>query len=122
MNKKTRKEKLWAVCHDALTGILSGILITVGLTLMTSLCVGAIKGFSVSVILNAVRSGLLIGGALLLFVSAGVIVGHGSRDKIGSHERWKMTYQSLGPVSVFLLMAVTVLAFAAVVDYIVWLS
>ena len=122
MNKKTVKERLLAVWHDAVIGIWSGILIAGGLTLVIALISGLKNGFLLSVMLNAVRSGLLIAGALLLFVAAGVILGRGSRNKIGSHEKWKTTYQSLGPVPVFLLMSMTVLAFAVAVDYIVWLS
>lgn len=122
MEKKTGKEKMLAVLHDALVGVFSGILITVVLVVVIGFVSGMISGFSILAILNAVRSGLMIIGALLLFVSAGVILGRGSRERISTHEKWKTTYQSLGPIPVFLLMAATVLAFAVTVDYIVWLS
>ncbi len=122
MKKKTIKENLIAFLHDGAICVLGGVIIAVGLGLVIALISGLVSGFDLNTVLNAVRSGLLIVGSILLFVVAGVMLGQKSNNKIRSSQKWKATFELLGPTFVFLIMAVAVLLIASIVDYIVWLS
>ncbi len=120
--KKTIKEKLIAFLHDGIICILSGIAIAIGVMVLLALISGIVAGFELYSILNVIRSGLLIVGAILLFVVAGVMLGQKSNNKIRSMKKWKTTFYVFGPTAVFLLISISVLMIATIIDYIVWLS
>ncbi len=122
MNKKTIKENITGVLHDARICIFAGIAISVGISLLVAVISGIASGFELYSMLNAVRSSLLIVGALMMFVVAGVILGQKSNQKIRQKEKWKTTFYILGPTFVFLIMSVTILGIASIADYIVWIS
>lgn len=122
MSKKTIKEKLSALFHDGVICVFAGVVIAGGLTILLALISGLVSGFDIYTMLNVIRSGLLIAGAILLFVVAGVMLGQKSNCKIRSMEKWRTTFYILGPTAVFLIISITILMIAAIVDYIVWLS
>jgi len=116
------KKNLKAIARDILVSMMVGVGISLVIIILSSLIAGIVSGFELSVMLNAIRSCLLIAGALFLFVVAGLILGQKSNRKIGESEKWKATIHILNPVVVLGIVAVIVLGIATVVDYIVWLS
>lgn len=121
MDRNTIKEKAAAFWHDTGICILVGLLIAAVLSVLFALISGVISNFAAAVMLNAVRSGLLLTGAMLLFVTAGILLSQRSREKINSMSRWRKTFLVFGAAPVCFVVSAAVLAAAAVVDYIVWL-
>ncbi len=122
MEKKNFKKKVTGVIHDVGICALAGLGIAGAVSLVLAFISAIVSGFQWYVVLNAMRSGLLIVGSLLLFITAGVIIGQKGNQKIRSHKKWKDTFYELGPTFVFLFIGVTVILAATAVDYIVWLS
>lgn len=114
------KDKITALIRDILLCVLIGLGITAMLALVLGLIGGIRNGFAWYSILDTIRNGLLVVGSLLLFVVAGLLLGHKGRAKISSAEKWQSAYRVLGPAAAFLIMAATILAIAVIVDYAVW--
>ena len=122
MKKRTVKEILTALLHDIAISVMGGLAVTLGLSIIIVLIAGIASGFQVNTILNVLRSGLLIVGAMCLFILSGVMIGQKSNEKIRSSQKWKEIFRFLGPAPVLFFISATILAFATAVDYIVWLS
>ena len=122
MKKRTGKEILTALLHDIAISVMGGLAAALGLAILLALIAGIVSGFQANTILNVLRSGLLIVGAMCLFVLSGVMLGQKSNEKIRSSQKWKELFHFLGPAPVLFFISATILAIAGVVDYIVWLS
>ena len=122
MKKDTIKKVILAALHDIAISVFAGLVLAIAIGLVVALIAGITSNFELNTIMNAVRSSLLIVGALLLFVVAGVMIGQKSNAKIRSSEKWKSVFKVLGPSIVLFMFSASVLTIATIVDYVVWLS
>ena len=114
--------KLSNLLHDIAICVVGGLAIAVAVTIIAAMISVIANGFDTYTMINAIRSGLLIVGALIMFCLAGIMLGEKSNRKIRNSEKWKTTFRVVGPSLVFFFVSATVLAVATVVDYIVWLA
>lgn len=121
MDRNTVRKKAAALLHDTGICILIGLMIAGILSVLLALISGVGNGFAAAAMLNTVRSGLLLTGAILLFVTAGVLLSRKSNEKISSMSRWRETFFVFGAAPVFFVLSAAVLAAAVIADYIVWL-
>ena len=122
MKKDTIKKVILAALHDIAISVFAGLVLAIAIGLVVALIAGITSNFELNTIMNAVRSSLLIVGALLLFIVAGVMIGQKSNVKIRSSEKWKSVFKVLGPSIVLFMFSASVLTIATIVDYVVWLS
>ena len=116
------KKKLLDLLHDIAICVFGGTMLTLAVAMIAALISTLANGFETYAMMNAVRTGLLIVGALIMFCLAGVMIGEKSNRKIRNSEKWKSLFRIVGPSVVLFLISATIIAFATAVDYIVWLS
>jgi len=102
--------------HDLAVTALAGLLLTAGLALVLLLAGLLLKGFDFRSALVIVRGGLLIAGAMELFVSAGLLLRSKSGEKVQDSSQWKRFFQLFGLFPVLILTAGVVLTAASMLD------
>lgn len=70
--------------------------------------------------LAAARSGLLVTGALGLFICAGLLIRPQKGEQIRENPQWKQRFRVFGLLPVIAIVAVVVLALACGLDYILY--
>lgn len=106
--------------HDTMTALGMGLLFTVALSVVLLFLSAILSGFQLMVMGNVLRSGLLIVGALTLFVVAGLLLWAKGSKRVRQQERWTRIFQCFGLAPVLLILAVIILAAAGMVDYILY--
>lgn len=102
--------------HDFGMTLLAGLILTVGLGLILLLAGLLLKGFDLRSALVIVRGGLLIAGAMELFVSAGLLIRSKNGEKVQDSSQWKRCFQLFGLFPVLILTAIMVLTAASMLD------
>ena len=77
-------------------------------------------GFDVLAGLDLACRGLLIIGALALFVSAGALIMDGKAEALRTDIRWKKHFRQLGLFGVLFFAAVAVLSAAGILDAVLY--
>ena len=76
-----------------------------------------IRGFDLRSALVIVRGGLLVCGALELFVCAGLLLLNKDSRKVRDYGLWRKHFQAFGLLPVLMLTSVLVLSAGSIVDY-----
>lgn len=112
-----KRELLRAFLHDLAVAVLAGLAVTAGLFVLFFLAGLLLNGFGLRAALVVARGGLLVTGALELFVCAGLLVWRRGGEKIHDNRQWKQRFQVVGLFPVLLVTAVMVLTAASLLDY-----
>ena len=102
--------------HDLAVTLLAGLVLTVALALVLLLAGLLLKGFDLRSVLVIVRGGLLIAGAMELFISAGLLIRSKNGEKVQDSSQWKRFFQLFGLFPVLILTAGIVLTAASMLD------
>lgn len=111
-----KRPSLSAFVRDCAKAFAWGLCVAAaGFVLLTALgfCFG---GFSLAAGLDIARRGLLIVGAVLLFVSAAALIAQDKSANLAEDARWKKQFDTVGLFGVVFFCAVGVLTVACVLD------
>ena len=108
---------LRGILHDLAVTVLAGIAAAVGLSVILLLVGLLINSFAFRPALVLVRGGLLVFGALELFVSSGLMIRNREIEKIRDSNQWKRLFDVFGLVPVLLVTSVIILTAASFLDY-----
>lgn len=108
---------LRALLHDIAVSLAAGIAGAAALFVLFLLGGLLFKAFDFRGALVVVRGGLLVTGALELFVSAGLLLWPRNGEKLRDSSQWKRFFEIFGLFPVLLVTAVIVLITASFVDY-----
>lgn len=108
---------LRGLLHDIAVSLAAGIIGAAALFVLFLLGGLLFKSFDFRGALVVVRGGLLVTGALELFVSAGLLLWPRNGEKLRDSSQWKRFFEIFGLFPVLLVTAVIVLATASLVDY-----
>ncbi len=114
-------EKLRAVLKDIWVAARFGAMAAAVLSLVFLAAGLLLNRFSFGAAMLLVRGGLLVSGALALFVCAGLNLWSRGNDKITDRLQWKRFFSVLGLFPVVLIVGIVLLAVAIVVDYCLYL-
>lgn len=108
---------LRAIVHDALLSLAAGAALAGALAVVLFLIGLLAGGFDSRSALVTVRGGLLVAGALELFVVAGLLLRNKDSRKIRDYSQWTKHFQTFGLLPVLLMSSVMVLTAGSLVDY-----
>ena len=112
------KTRLKNWLYDIMKALGLGVLLAAVLSAVLFILFGIVSGFQLTVMGNALRSGLLTIGALTLFVVAGLLLWTKGSQRVRQQDKWVRIFRCFGLAPVLLVMAVVILAAAGIVDYI----
>lgn len=113
----SKRELLRALLHDIAVAVLAGLAVAAGLFAVFLLAGLLLNGFGLRAALVVARGGLLVAGALELFVCAGLLVWRRGGERIRDNRQWKRRFQVIGLFPVLLVTAAMVLTAASLLDY-----
>ncbi len=114
------RDKITGALCDAGKSLLAGAAIAVCVLLVLTAAGALVHGFALSAGLDLARRGLLILGALALFVSAGALVMDSKAASLRTDARWKKHFCQLGLFGVLFFAAVAVLLVAGILDAVLY--
>ena len=114
-------EKLRAVLKDIWCAVRFGAMVAAILFVVFLVAGLLLNRFSFGAAILLVRGGLLVSGALALFVCAGLNLWSRGKDKITERLQWKRYFSVFGLFPVVLIVGIILLAVAIVVDYCLYL-
>lgn len=103
--------------HDLAVTVLAGLAAAGGLFALLLIVGLLMNSFSFRPALVLVRGGLLVAGAMELFVSAGLLLWNRGGEKVRDSKQWTRFFKAFGLVPVLLLSAVVILFVGSIVDY-----
>ena len=108
---------LHSAAHDTAVTLLLGCICVIILFVVLLIAGLLFNSFEFQAALVVVRGGMLVFGALELFVSAGLLLWPRNGEKVRDSAQWKKRFQVFGLFPVLLLTAVIILTAASFVDY-----
>lgn len=112
-------KQLKHAAHDLGTALLIGLGGAAILFVVLLLVGTAVNGFQLRSGLVVVRGGLLVTGALGLFICAGLLIRPQKGEKVSESPSWRRRFHALGLLPVTAVVALVLIAVASVLDY--WL-
>lgn len=109
--------RLAAFFHDMALSILVGGMIALTIFVLFFAAGLGMNGFDAGKALNMPRSALFIVGALLMLISAGMLIRSPDEKRLKGYRKWKERYRIFGLFHAFFTVSVTILAAACVLDY-----
>lgn len=107
---------LRALAHDLAIALGLGLAIAGGLSLLLLLIGLLINGFAFRPALVLVRGGLLVTGAMALFVIAGLLIASKDGAKVRDYRQWTRFFKVFGLIPVLAIAAVVILYAGSLVD------
>ena len=111
-----KKLNLRALVHDLLLSLGVGLVCAGGLFVLLLLIGLLFNGFAFRPALVLVRGGLLVAGALELFVIAGLLIASKEGGKVRDYRQWTRFFQVFGLFPVLAITAVVLLSAGSLVD------
>lgn len=125
MNKeKHGLQQVQQVLYDLLKGFLFGAAAGIIVALVLFLAGFFIGGMSLAAGLETAKNGLLLIGALGLFILAGMILVKGKKpERFSAGNGWRRHFKAVGIKSVIGAVCVAILIIASVADYLIlWMK
>ncbi len=122
--QENKKEKggIAGFFHDLALSVLAGGTAALAAFLLPFAIGLPVSGWNVRSALNASRSALFITGALLMLLSAGMLIRKPSEKRMKGYRRWKEHFRVFGLFPAFLTASVTILTVAGILDYVLYYS
>lgn len=108
------------VFHDLAAALLAGLAASAGLFAVLFSAGFLIQSFQPRGGLIYARSGMLITGALGLFVCAGLLIRPLDGRKLRENPQWRRRFRAFGLLPVVGMISLTVLALACWLDYVLY--
>ena len=110
------------VLHDFGLALLAGAVGGAVLLIVLLLVGTAVNGFQLRQGFVVARGGLLVTGALCLFVCAGLLIRPRKGEQVSESDGWRRRFRALGLLSVIAIVAVVLIAMASVLDYLLYFT
>lgn len=111
-----KKNSLSAWLKDCAKALCIGLCAAAAVFVLLVVLGSCFGGFALSAGLETARRGLLIVGALLLFVSAISLIAQDKSANLAEDPRWKKQFSVLGLFGVLFFCAVSILLIASALD------
>lgn len=115
-----KKNSLSAWLKDCVKALCIGLCAAAAVFVLLVVLGSCLGGFALSAGLETARRGLLIIGAILLFVSAAALIAQDKAASLAQDPRWKKHFSALGLFSVLFWCAVGILLVASALDSILF--
>lgn len=115
-----KKRSLSALLKDCAKALLLGLCAAAAVFVLLVVLGSCFGGFALSAGLETARRGLLIVGAILLFISAAALIAQDKAANLADDPRWKQQFSALGLFGVLFWCAAGILLVASVLDSILF--